>query len=72
MYVSASRGRRSAHIYTNNKAELREVILESSAKMTATELFQPQQQLERHKKQQQAAITPPPVKQKIKELAYDY
>jgi conjugative relaxase-like TrwC/TraI family protein len=72
MYVSASRGRRSAHIYTNNKAELREVILESSAKMTATELFQPQQQLDRHKKQQLAAMTPAPVKQKTKELAYDY
>jgi conjugative relaxase-like TrwC/TraI family protein len=71
MYVSASRGRNSAHIYTNNKAELREVILESAAKMTATELFQPSKQYGLHKKQQQAVRIPLPEKQKMKELAYE-
>ena len=72
MYVSASRGRHSAHIYTNNKAELRDVILESAAKITATELFQPSKQHELHKKQQQAALVPLPEKQKLKELSYGH
>lgn len=70
-YVSASRGRQSAHIYTNNKAELREVIQESSAKVTATELFQLTKQHELHTKQQQAATTKQVEQLKVKELAYE-
>jgi hypothetical protein len=55
MYVSASRGRRSVQIYTDSKADLRDAIEESSAKTTASEMFWPVPQQERHKRQQQAA-----------------
>lgn len=71
MYVSASRGRKSAHIYTNNVAELREVIQETSAKVTATELFQPSKQYELHRKQQQAVNRDHIERPKVKEPAYE-
>jgi conjugative relaxase-like TrwC/TraI family protein len=71
-YVSASRGRHSAQIYTNSKAELREVIQESASKLTATELFLHSKHFELYKKQQQATRVLPMEKQKIKELAYEH
>ena len=38
-YVSASRGRRSARIYTDNKQDLREAIQQSSTATTASEVL---------------------------------
>ena len=53
-YVSASRGKQTARIYTNSKEDLRSAIQASSANLTASETFQPQLQTEIHKKQQLA------------------
>lgn len=55
-YVSASRGKLSARVYTNAKEELRSAIQTSSANMTASEVFWPTKQAELHTKQRQAAI----------------
>ncbi|TWT35222.1 Multifunctional conjugation protein TraI [Posidoniimonas corsicana] len=58
-YVSASRGRRSVRIYTDDKAELRDVVQASSANTTASEvMFGPDPHYDRHRKQREASHTP--------------
>ncbi|MCA9063754.1 MAG: relaxase domain-containing protein [Planctomycetaceae bacterium] len=69
MYVSASRGRRSAQIYTDSKLELNTVVDESSQKVTATEVFLPLEQIRRHQRQLKAVTAPGPTR--IPELAYE-
>jgi conjugative relaxase-like TrwC/TraI family protein len=65
-YVSVSRGRKQAAVYTDDKAELRAVVHASQAKVTATELLQTdrarQRMAERQRLwQQQAALAAPVV-----------
>ena len=55
LYVSASRGKQSARLYTDSKSDLRAAIQTSKANMTASELFWPLKQAELHKKQKMAA-----------------
>ncbi|MFN8709743.1 MAG: hypothetical protein ACK50J_23975, partial [Planctomyces sp.] len=71
MYVSASRGRKSAQIYTNSKLELRAVIAESSAKTTAIEVFGTMKHHARHLTQLQAAVSEIPQKQLQPELSHE-
>ena len=70
-YVSASRGRKSAQIYTDCKEDLRAAIQESSTGSTATEIFWPLDQQERHRRQQRAAAKEPKEKHRKKELSYE-
>ena len=71
MYVSSSRGKRSARIYTDTKAELREAIQSTSANTTASELFWPPKEPELHRKQRLAAtVDREHDKSKTKELVY--
>ncbi|MCA9038408.1 MAG: AAA family ATPase, partial [Planctomycetaceae bacterium] len=55
-YVSASRGRKSCHVYTHSKTELRAAISESSRNSTATEVFWPVNERQRYLRQQQAVV----------------
>ena len=51
-YVSASRGRKSARIYTDSKSELKEIIQRSSANVSASEMiWRPDEAQQRHRKQ---------------------
>ncbi|MCA9211568.1 MAG: relaxase domain-containing protein [Planctomycetales bacterium] len=69
-YVSASRGKASARIYTDRKDELRDVIRASAENVTASELFWPMDQQELHKKQQLAATREHGDKEKEPELVH--
>lgn len=72
LYVSASRGRKSAHIYTDSKTDLRGAVQDSSQKHTATELFARWRQYEDYKRQRKAASKAQNVeKQQNHELAYE-
>ncbi|MEZ6121200.1 MAG: hypothetical protein R3C28_32175 [Pirellulaceae bacterium] len=57
MYVSASRGRQSAQIYTDQKEALRDAIQQSSSKMAASELAWADADLayQQYRRQQMAA-----------------
>ncbi|MEZ6129186.1 MAG: MobF family relaxase [Planctomycetaceae bacterium] len=70
-YVSASRGRKSCQVYTNNKEELRAAISESSRNSTATEIFWPVNEQQRHLRQQQAATQSAPERMRERELTYE-
>lgn len=71
LYVSASRGRKSAQIYTDSKEDLRSAIQDSSSKVTASEMFRPMEQFEWHRKQQRAAIMPQQQKEREMDLAHE-
>ncbi|MEZ6128908.1 MAG: MobF family relaxase [Planctomycetaceae bacterium] len=70
-YVSASRGRKSCHLYTDSKDELRAAISESSRNITATEVFWPMNEQERHLRQQRAVTQAEPERIHEKELVHE-
>lgn len=67
-YVSASRGRKSVHVFTDRKDELREIIQQSSTKTTASELLS-HGHIACHQKQQRV-VTQPGIQNRTTEFAY--
>ena len=72
LYVSASRGRKSAQIYTDSKEDLKAAIHVSAANESATETFRPLDQQALYQRQRkQNEMKEPVEKQRRRELSHE-
>jgi ATP-dependent exoDNAse (exonuclease V) alpha subunit len=71
-YVSVSRGKEEARIYTSDKEALREAIAQSEERLTATELVADAMKRSMIVRQLERTPEPESERQKERELAYGY
>ena len=69
-YVSVSRGREQAVIYTDDKDALREAVGRSDERTSATELVREQGRLLARQQAELAHVSPAPSRQRAKELEH--